>query len=116
MSNLSELNLDITYRSDADSIATEFYIPCLMRSRLYRRAVGYFTSHALAFAAKGVAHLLNNSGKIQLVASPNLSEEDIQAIAQGYETRDEIIRRSAARTFQEVEDLLIKDRLNALAW
>jgi DNA phosphorothioation system restriction enzyme len=63
-----------------------------------------------------VAHLFNNSGKIQLVASPNLSDEDIQAIAQGYETRDEIIRRSVARTFQEVEDLLIKDRLNALAW
>ena len=61
----------------------KFYTPCLSRAVLYRRAVGYFTSHGLVCAAQGIAALLNNGGKIRLVASPLLNEADIEAINQG---------------------------------
>jgi superfamily II DNA or RNA helicase len=53
---------------------------------------------------------------MQLIASPALEEQDIEALTQGTEKRDEILRRVAARGLEDVQDLLSKDRLNALAW
>ena len=94
----------------------DFYVPCMMRSRLYKRAVGYFTSHGLSVAAQGVAHLLENGGKIQLVASPHLTNEDIEAIDSGYKRREEVLFDIVFKTFKEIEDELMKERLNALAW
>jgi DNA phosphorothioation system restriction enzyme len=113
---LDELRFEITYRSDSNQILEDFYIPCMKCSQLYRRAVGYFTSSGLALAAPGVAHLIKNDGKIQLIASPQLSDEDVSAIREGYESRDEVLKRIAQMTFQEISDALIKDRLAALAW
>ncbi len=115
-SDLSELDLEITYRADSARIVQDFYVPCLMRSRQYRRAVGYFTSSGLAQAASGVAHLIKNNGSMELIASPNLSEEDVQAMQNGYESREKILERVISITFQEVHDTLIRDRLSALAW
>lgn len=113
---LSDLKLNVSYRSDSDHLVSDFYVECMKRSNLYRRAVGYFTSYGLAFAAKGVAHLLTNGGRIQLIASPQLTDEDIRAISLGYEDRDNVIKRAVALTFADVEALITRDRLNALAW
>ena len=113
---LNKLKLNISYSSDNRNIVRDFYVPCMMRSRLYKRAVGYFTSHGLSVAAQGVAHLLENGGKIQLVASPHLTNEDIEAIASGYKRREEVLFDIVFKTFNEIEDELMKERLNALAW
>ncbi len=113
---LNKLKLNISYSSDNRNIVRDFYVPCMMRSRLYKRAVGYFTSHGLSIAAQGVAHLLENGGKIQLIASPHLTNEDIEAIASGYKRREEVLFDIASKTFKEIKDELMKERLNALAW
>lgn len=113
---LTELKLNISYASDKRDIVRDFYVPCMMHSRLYRRAVGYFTSHGLSVAAQGIAHLLNNGGKIYLLASPCLTVEDINAISAGYKSRNEALLDITAKTFIEIKDELIKDRLNTLAW
>ncbi|MBN2685347.1 MAG: DEAD/DEAH box helicase family protein [Pontiellaceae bacterium] len=112
---LSALNLKISYRTGRDDLVNDFYIPCLRRSALYQRAVGYFTSSGLAYAAAGIAHLIEAGGKVQLVASPELTQEDIDAIQKGGSAR-EVAVRSAKRNFAEIKDLLIKERLEALAW
>ena len=44
--------LNIAYSSDSSNLVTDFYVPCLKESVLYRRAVGYFTSHGLSVAAQ----------------------------------------------------------------
>lgn len=118
MSNLilSDLILKISYRSDADDLVRDFYVPCMKRSALYQRAVGYFTSGGLAFAAGGLAHLIQSGGKIQLAASPQLTVEDIAAIRQGYSAKSDVIMQVARRSFGEIKDLLVRDRLEALAW
>lgn len=113
---LQELDLDVTYRSDSSQLVSSFYIPCLKRSSLYRRAVGYFTSSGLAVAAQGVAHLIGSGGKIRLVASPVLSEEDADAISSGYEDRNSVVSRVTAAELSAVEDQLTRARLGALAW
>lgn len=108
--------LQINYRSGRDNLVEDFYVPCLESTVLYRRAVGYFTSSGLACAAQGLASLVQRGGRMQLVASPVLDEDDLEAFRLGSERPDEILRRVVARELREVEDLISRERLNAIAW
>lgn len=113
---LRDLSLEVAYSSDKDNLVSDFYVPCMQAATLYRRAVGYFTSHGLAYAARGVSALLSNGGRIHLIASPVLSEEDVAALQKGYENRAQLVADIAARGFSDVASRLEGDRLNALAW
>lgn len=114
--NLSNLPLRLSYRSGRDDLVKDFFVPCLESSVLYRRAAGYFTSSGLALAARGVASLASRGGKMQLVVSPHLDPEDVQALQAATENPVEILRTIAARNLADIEDALVRDRLNALAW
>ncbi len=83
---------------------------------LYRRAAGYFTSSGLALAARGVASLAARRGKMQLVVSPYLEPGDVEALRAASDTPLDALRAIAARCLADIEDALIRDRLNALAW
>ncbi|MGY6214343.1 hypothetical protein ACW73L_04190 [Methylolobus aquaticus] len=91
-------------------------VPCLEASVLYRRAAGYFTSAGLALAARGIASLASRSGKMQLVVSPYLDAEDVDALQAAADNRVAALRAIIVRNLMDVEDALIKDRLSALAW
>lgn len=118
MQSLSDLSgyIDIAYRSDENSLLAAFYAPCLQRSVLYQRAVGYFTSDGLAYAARGVVHLLANGGRIELVCSPHLIDEDIEALRRGYRGREEVLLEAASRSFTGDEGEFVRNQLDALAW
>ena len=60
----------------------EFYIPVLEQATTYYRIAGFFSSSALAVAAKGIEGLVKNGGKMRLLISPELSEEDYATIVQ----------------------------------
>lgn len=94
----------------------DFFIPCMESSVLYRRAAGYFTSSGLALAARGVASLASRRGKMQLVVSPYLDPSDVEALKTAASNPAGVLRAIAARSLADIEDALIKDRLNALAW
>lgn len=111
-----EIPLRISYRTGSDDLVRDFYIPCLQRSVLYRRAVGYFTSAGLAYAAQGVASLVARNGSMRLVASPCLDEKDVEALRRAAERPEEVLRAIVLRSLREIEDYLVRDRLNALAW
>ena len=113
---LRDLKLAVSYSSAGGSLVKCFYEPCLSRARLYRRAVGYFTSHGLAHAATGMAAMLESGGRIQLIASPCLTDDDIASINNGYKSRTEIFRDRAASSFDEIHNRLVSNRLGALSW
>jgi len=94
----------------------DFYRPCLEQAVMYRRAVGYFTSAGLAHAAKGLASLVVRGGKMRLVASPQLSDDDIEALSRAADEPEKVLGEIVARSLQDVSDLLVRERLNALAW
>lgn len=106
---MSYLDLDIqrSYRSCGDSnIANAFITPVLKCTKVYRRSVGYFSSNVFLTILDGVVALARNNGSVQLIASPKLSSEDIEAINHGYAERDKIIRDSFQRDFlKEIESL-----------
>ncbi|ABQ26659.1 DNA phosphorothioation system restriction enzyme [Geotalea uraniireducens] len=116
MPNLSDITINLSYRTGRDDLVRDFFIPCLESSVLYRRAAGYFTSAGLALAASGVASLASRRGKMKLVVSPYLEPADVEALQAAASNPADALRAIAARSLAGIEDALIKDRLNALAW
>ena len=72
-----ELNLKTEYRSRRDDVIKDFYNPVLTQAILYKRAVGFFSSSALVAMSAGICGLIKNGGSIQMIASPHLSQEDL---------------------------------------
>ena len=104
------------YRSLIDNVVQDFYIPLLRESVSYKRAVGFFSSSSLVEISKGIAEMASEGGKIQIVASPYLSDEDIEAIKKGYEDRNQIIEKALlAQIAEEPTDYYSMERLNLLA-
>lgn len=113
---LPDLPLNITYRTGEDDLLNGFYRPCLVHSVLYRRAAGYFTSSGLACAAKGLANLVARGGRMRLIASPHLSDDDVNALERAKNNPTKVLAEIVAGSLKDVEDLLVRDRLNALSW
>lgn len=113
---LSELPSKISYRTGRDDLVEDFFVPCLQAAVLYRRSAGYFTSHGLALAARGVASLASRKGGMRLVVSPQLEPDDVEALERALAQPAETLRAIAAKSLVEIEEALVRDRLNALAW
>ncbi len=114
--SLRDVPLRKEYRSNRGNVVKEFYIPCLKDAVLYQRAVGFFRSSSLVEISKGIGPMAESGGKIQLVASPYLSDEDIEAIKQGYADRDEIIENALlSQLADDHYDHFSSERLNLLA-
>ena len=113
--SFQELDIKKEYRSLLDSVAKDFYIPLLSCAVKYQRAVGFFSSSSLVEISKGISELAKNGGKIQLVASPYLSDEDIEAIKSGYAMRDQVVKEAIRREMTEGKTPFEKARLNLLA-
>jgi len=112
---LDSLDIKTEYRSFRDNIVQDFYVPILRESISYKRAVGFFSSSALSEIARGLATFIINSGTIQLIASPYLSNDDIKAINEGYIRRNEIIKAALFRGLTASKDYFESERLNLLS-
>ena len=103
------------YRSRLDNVIKDFYIPVLKEAVLYKRAVGFFSSTALVEMSAGICGLVKNGGKIQMIASPHLSAEDIQAINDGLRRKDDVIEEALIRELSEPISSEAAARLNLLS-
>ena len=114
--SLEECTIKHEYRSLIDNVVQEFYIPLLKEATLYQRAVGFFSSSSLVEISKGIAAMASAGGRIQIVASPYLSDEDIDAIKRGYEGREKIMEDALLRQLSDEHmDYYSMERLNLLA-
>ena len=113
--SFQDIQIKNEYRSLRDNVAKDFYIPLLQKAVSYKRAVGFFSSSALVEISKGISALVKNGGKILLVASPYLSEDDVKAIRKGYELRENVIEKALVRELKNARDEFEHDRLNLLA-
>ena len=76
----SDLNIKFKYDSDVDDLVNDFYIPVLSNSVEYWKMSGFFTSSSLAISAQGITKLINNNGKMKLLCSAKLNEDDFKVI------------------------------------
>jgi len=100
--NFKDIPLEISYKNVGEEKFSEILNPLLSYAKTYRRSVGFFSSSALKFIGDGVLTMARNGGKIYLATSPKLSQEDINAIRQGYELRTLL----QERFISEVENAL----------
>ena len=111
--SLQNINIQDRYRSDDGyNLIEDFYIPCLSKTTLYSRAVGYFSSTSIVAISRGLSALIEGGGKMRLVASPKLSRDDIKAIEKGLKLRDEVVSKSIIKEFE----IVAEDRLACLSW
>ena len=81
--SLINLKLKNIYRNSDDKILEDLVIPLLNESKVYYRGVGFFTSNWIKLVTKGIESIIKRNGKIYLITSPKLSEEDWNAIKVG---------------------------------
>lgn len=112
--SFKDITLKKTYRTGENDVINEFLVPALNQSIEYDRAVGFFSSSVLVSLSKGISGLVKNNGKINIVVSPKLSKEDIDAINQGYKNKNEIIEHSLIESLKEELNETDKDRLNLM--
>ena len=91
INSFSELPLLYNYAPSKNPLSS-FYIPLLTRAVSYDRAVGYWSSSEIAYAAQGLAHFIAGNGKMRLLVGAQLSQKDVDAITQG-ETIDSVIAK-----------------------
>ncbi len=112
---LRDIKFSKSYRTLHGDVVRDFYLPVLKEAILYKRAVGYFNSQALYDISDGIMHLAKNNGKMQLIVSPQLEKEDIEAIIEGYEARENIVIKAITRALSEPSTPIEKTKLNLLA-
>lgn len=105
-----------SYDSDDEDVLGTFYVPALSESTRYDRLAGFFSSTALAVAARGMADLIKNGGRMRLVAGARLSAGDIQALQQGLAEPDEIIARVGLKDLDHLESEFVRDHVRGLGW
>ena len=110
-----DIALKPEYRSRLDNVIRDFYNPALKQAIIYKRAVGFFSSSALLSLTAGICGLVENGGSIQLIASPRLSPEDIEAINDGIRRRDVVIKEALLRELRDPKGKFEEARLNLLS-
>ena len=113
--SLKDLNLKISYRSSKDNMVRDFYNPVLSEAVKYRRAVGYFTLASLINASQGLSNLISNGGNVEIIASPKLTEEDINTINMGYKMKEDVYLDAMIRELSDITSPVEKEKLNYIA-
>ncbi|WP_299575216.1 DEAD/DEAH box helicase family protein [uncultured Williamsia sp.] len=110
---LRDLPLNARYRSNRGDVVKDFYLPAFRVASTYSRAVGYFTSTSLALYSRGIEKFARNGGQMRLIASPNLTQDDVLDIERGYSLRD-ILTRATERVLNLEDAASVLDGLGLL--
>ena len=98
--NYKDLNIRHSYISyGEDNITGSLIVPALKCTKLYRRSVGFFSSSVFELIIDGITNLVRNGGKIELIASPRLNNDDIDAINCGYTEKSKIVSERFSKEF-----------------
>lgn len=100
---LRSIQLATEYRTGEADLVGGFYCPCLAHASDYRRAVGYFRSSIFLIIGEDVIEFARRGGKIRLICSPSITDEDISSIEEGYGLRG---NRIGAALCIEIDRLL----------
>lgn len=96
-----ELKVKNSYINHGDENVMDALIcPALKLSKSYKRSVGFFSSSVFKLIINSLPNFIQNGGKINLIVSPNLSDEDILTISLGYEKKD-FIHKKFTNDFDE---------------
>lgn len=110
-----DLPIELRYRSEEHNFPRDFFVPVLGKTVLYKRAVGFFSSTALIELSIGLFDLAKKGGKVLIITSPRLSDEDIEAINLGYKTKEKAMIEALNVSITEPINAFEEERLNLIA-
>lgn len=113
---LRDVKIKQFYDSDRDNPLHDFYIPVLSVATSYKRITGSFSSGILAKAARGIAGLISNGGKMQLLAGVEVNERDFNAMKEAIDTPDKFINDLIEKEVGDIAVFLHDDYVEALSW
>ena len=91
------------YHKPEDDIAADFYLPAVRAAVRYDRAVGFFSSAVFLLAWPSLKAFAAAGGKMRLICSPVLSDDDHEALRNGYSERAEALAGEAmSEAFQRI--------------
>lgn len=100
--NFKDLHIEKSYINQGDyNLVNNLICPALKLSVLYRRSVGFFSSDVLSLLMKAIPDFVRNNGKIQMIVSPMLKSDDVEAITLGYETKKALVNKAFINNFNE---------------
>lgn len=105
-----------SYDTIQDDLLVDFYIPVLEHAKRYDRISGFFSSTSLAIAARGVAGLIRNKGKMRLLTCQKLSKDDVNEIQKYVRHADSLIGEKMISEMDDVEDAFERDHVVALGY
>lgn len=103
------------YFSAKCNLVDEFYNMILSESKKYDRISGFFNSTSLSAAALGMSKFILKNGRMRLLCSARLDEDDIDVINNAEELKY-IISNNFTNDFQSIEDELINNHVKMLGW
>lgn len=114
-----ELNFDTGV--EGSDVTRKFYVPVLQRAKSYDRVAGYFSSAALSIAARGIAGLVRNSGKMRLITSHALQKYDVDTLQNFFsspEFADNLISEfeEGFKRFGDLGDAVSRNHIGAMCW
>ena len=118
MQSFKDLKIDLVYETSTSNINNELIIPILSHTKLYRRGVGYFSASWIQLVSKGLLKIVENNGKVQLITSPKMNDEEWAAIKTGtIAQKDEMLKSIIKRTINSEFQLADrKEALNLFSW
>lgn len=105
-----------SYDTIQDDLLVDFYIPVLEHAKRYDRISGFFSSTSLAIAARGIAGLIQNKGKMRLLTCQKLSKDDVTEIQKYVRHADSLIGEKMISEMDDVEDAFKRDHVAALGY
>lgn len=117
-------SLQSVYRTgETVPLSTAFFGPCLRHATKYRRAAGYFSSTALRSWGGALSRIVADELSIQLLISPELSEEDSRAFQAAIDERRrrEVLELASDRLMADALEILSASgstdaRIRFLTW
>jgi|GEM_PF-110977 len=102
--NWDEFNFKTEYRTGYDDLVKDFYYPALAGADEYWRAVGFFSSSSLEAVGRPLGEFVGRGGRMRLITSVELSQQDYDAIAAGTRTESIVEQRLLERIRKDFDD------------
>lgn len=102
-----------------DNLVNELYLPCLKWAKKFDRGVGFFTTGWITYNVSGLSDFASRDGKMRLITSPILSNDDTDAIINAENSDREAFKRFEEALEENVKSLereMSSDVLNAFSW
>ena len=101
--DLKTLRPSPSYRSGRHLIGPDFYCGMLQQSRLYCRAVGYFSSSAFGVASTDFADFFGAGCTMHLICSPWLAYQDVDAFRTAIQHRARVLKEGPTSPLRWLE-------------